>query len=170
MSTYALVVNKNIFTLKIELDGLIHTGNFSKEVISASCLTSFKNDIDSNSRVHCNYINFWIVHALINVLNKEEHFSNIIDTIKGFSQAFVEIYKCKCNFSKTFNNNNFNKIKAVHDYFNDYTYINGKLNESSNLFDEAYKRYLEKKINVYETACNERIQRNTQSYCDELKE
>ncbi|SBT73802.1 PIR protein [Plasmodium ovale] len=161
---------EKIFTLKDNLHRHLDNNEFSKEIIGALCITSFKNEIGSDCKEHCNYIYFWIVNTLINVLNKEENFSNIIDTINGISQAFVETHKCKCNFSKNLNKDNFNKIKAVHDYFNDYTYINGKLNESNNLCDGAYKNYLETTYSVYETAYNDCIPHNSQPYCTELKE
>ncbi|SBT84207.1 PIR protein [Plasmodium ovale] len=161
---------EKIVTLKDNLQRYLDNNGFSKEVIGALCLTSFKNEIDSDCREHCNYIYFWIVHTLINVLKKEEKISNIIDTINGISQAFVETHKCKCNFSKNFNKDNFNKIKAVHDYFNDYAYINEKLNESRNLCDETYKNYLETTYSVYETAYKDCISHNSQTYCSELKE
>ncbi|SBS99398.1 PIR Superfamily Protein [Plasmodium malariae] len=130
------------------------------------CYVAFTNEGHECNK-QCRNLYYWLGNELFNKL-EDDSFSEVIRILNDVLNVLSGDGKCKCKFFKNIKKENFEKMKIVSDYCEDYETIESTLRAHNNTCDKNFSDYLDNVTKIYDEVYQCAL-KNSETYCTELK-
>ncbi|SBT86375.1 PIR protein [Plasmodium malariae] len=137
-------------------------------IMRVLCYLSFKEKGNSCDE-QCHYLYYWIGNILFNKLKEENSVTTVIDVLNNFSRNLGSSQNCRCIFPKGISEEEFTKLKIVHDYCKDYETIQHNITYKKIMCNDEFSSYLVKATSTYDNLYRECVTTNSKEYCVEVK-
>ncbi|KMZ95207.1 hypothetical protein PVMG_05125 [Plasmodium vivax Mauritania I] len=140
----------------------------SEKILKAVCYVYNKSKTSEIDDDTCKFLYFWLGNTLINSLNKTMFFSGVIIKLYQRLNENGVLNICKIPYINM-DEKDFQKIKLIFDYFQDYDDYNLDLALYNPPCNKEYNKYLTTYVNNYKELYNEcMLKKQPHSYCTEF--
>ncbi|KMZ82927.1 hypothetical protein PVIIG_05574 [Plasmodium vivax India VII] len=140
--------------------------DISEKVLNALCYvyeTSMREGFDNDV---CNFLYYWLASILLKNLKLGDFYSEIIINLFANLKNDRDGKICAIPPFTTFNINDFNKVKLIFDFSEDYNTYKTHFSQHNLSCNKDYKDYLDKYITSYNDIRSEcTTERKNYSYC-----
>ncbi|SBT73776.1 PIR protein [Plasmodium ovale] len=156
----------SVLSIKNDLNTYSTIKDVSDKLVNALCFLSiFEQNEACNKR--CNYLYFWIGNEIIDKVENDAVFSEIIRALYKGLESNSRLDKCKCTYN-SINKEHFKKMKTVFDYFYDHSFLTEELPQYNKRCDREYKEYLNYAVTTYDSVYKFCIEHRQESYCADI--
>ncbi|KMZ82481.1 hypothetical protein PVIIG_05792 [Plasmodium vivax India VII] len=154
-------------TSKAELNQRTELHDVSEKILKALCYvyeTSMREGFDNDS---CKFLYYWLANILLKKLKVKDFYSEIIINLFANLNKGRDNNICTIPPFTTFNIDDFNKVKLIFDFSEDYNTYKTHFSQPNRLCNKDYYDYLDKYITSYKTIRSEcTTERRDNIYCE----
>ncbi|SBT51338.1 PIR Superfamily Protein [Plasmodium ovale wallikeri] len=150
-----------------QLNEVYGLNNISASIVKALCYIKSLQLQPNFDNVMCEYLCYWLGNKISNDLSNKESFSSVIDLLYAELGDIYKENKCK-NIIFQINSTDFQKLKDVYDYKQNYNTISAAIRDYGNECSEKFRDYLNKSYESYEELYT-KCERSHEEYCEHFK-
>ncbi|CAG9472745.1 unnamed protein product [Plasmodium vivax] len=151
-----------------ELNNKPELQDVSEKILKALCYVYTRSLSKSFDNEICKFLYYWLGNVLLNNLNVEDFYSEIILKLFDSLNDGISGKVCKLPYTNI-DKEDFKNIKLFFDYSEDYRTYKTQLSDSSMLCNDDYKSYLDTHVSMYNDKykyCKSELRGNM--YCKEF--
>ncbi|KMZ88724.1 hypothetical protein PVBG_05670 [Plasmodium vivax Brazil I] len=157
-------------TSKAELNQHTELHDISEKILKALCYvykTSMRETFDKDV---CNFLYYWLANILLNNLKLEQFYSEIIINLFANLKNDRDRKICNIRTFTTFNKDEFNKVKLIFDFSEDYDTYKSHFSQHNHDCNKNYKEYLDTYITSYNKIRSDcTTESRNYSYCEAFR-
>ncbi|KMZ76976.1 hypothetical protein PVIIG_05874 [Plasmodium vivax India VII] len=139
------------------------------EILTRFNTLSFLGSFEENK---CIIVKYWMYDQLFNFIKGEYVIQNmrpLLDILSSIWKDYITDKKCNLDDAHMYSEENFNKIKVLFDYAQDYNTIKSAIKPPKMECSDVYMNYLDKGVQIYKEIKQDCLNNSDKPYCLQFK-